>query len=355
MVDLVRASEHPDIVLLGVHAGLGRGTNGEEDMVYDIATKVSGIDAILFGHSHQQLEPTLLGQTFVVQPKNWAISLAKIDLVVERNGGQWKVVSKSGRLLPVTEQVTPDPAIVRIAESYHARTEAYLNQKITEAPATLSAARGRIEDTAVIDAIQHVQLKYAHADVSMTAVFNPRVTVPKGPVTIRQIAALYIYDNELFAIEGNGRMVREALENAARYFKSCVDPACSNTPLINRDFFGFNFDIAQGVSYDVDLTEPAGQRIRNITFKGKPLADSQPLRLAVNNYRAGGSAGYSMFKGAKILWRSYEDIRDLIVRYYSEGHTLPVTPDNNWRIVPEAAREKLGTEIQAEAMRTREM
>jgi 2',3'-cyclic-nucleotide 2'-phosphodiesterase/3'-nucleotidase len=102
--------------------------------------------------------------------------------------------------------------------------------------------------------------------------------------------------------------------------------------------------MAQGVEYEIDLTRPAGQRVRNLRYKGEPLRDDQKLRIAVNNYRAGGSGGYSMFRKAPVLWRSYEDIRELIIRYYS-SHPLPSRPDGNWRVVPEAAQHTLEREV----------
>jgi 2',3'-cyclic-nucleotide 2'-phosphodiesterase/3'-nucleotidase len=143
-------------------------------------------------------------------------------------------------------------------------------------------------------------------------------------------------------------MVREALENSARYFLTCAGD-CSHGPLINSQFLGFNYDMAEGVEYEIDLTRPAGERIRNLRRNGKPLGDDEPLRLAVNNYRAGGSGGYSMFRGAKIVWRSQEEIRDMVIRYYIERKQLPAKADGNWRIVPEAARTTLIQEALAEA------
>src|SRR5262249_23431959 len=157
---------------------------------------------------------------------------------------------------------------------------------------------------------------------------NQRASVRKGPVTVRQIAALYVYDNELYAIEGTGRMVKDALENAARYFLSCQGEACGTAALTNPRVIGFNYDMAQGVQYEIDLTRPEGDRIRNITWKGKPLETGQKLRIAVNNYRAAGSAGYTMFVGAKVLWQSRTEIRDLMIQYYTERKRLPLEPDN---------------------------
>jgi 2',3'-cyclic-nucleotide 2'-phosphodiesterase/3'-nucleotidase len=262
--------------------------------------------------------------------------------------GGWKIVSKTSRLILVTSETIPDAKILAIGRPYHERAESYLNRAIAEAPVALDSRLARVEDSALIDAIQHVQLFYSKADVSFASSFNARVFIPQGPVTIRQIAALYIYENQLYAIEGNGRMVREALENSARYYNTC--PAdCSQGLLINPDVIGYNYDMAQGVDYEIDLREPPGHRIRNLRWRGNPLDDQQALRIAVNNYRAGGSAGYSMFRGAKILWRSPDEIRDLVIQYYSQHKTLPVQPDNNWRVVPETALHTLEREALAGA------
>jgi 2',3'-cyclic-nucleotide 2'-phosphodiesterase/3'-nucleotidase len=254
-----------------------------------------------------------------------------------------RLVAKSSRTISVTIETAADPKIIDIAKPYHELAENFLNTRVGEAPVAMDAKLARVEDSALIDAVHQAQLSYAKADVSFASSFNPNATVPRGPVTIRQIAALYIYENQLYAVEGTGKMVREALENAARYYNSCAAD-CSQGPLINPQIIGYNYDMAQGVNYEIDLTQPPGSRIRNLRWRGKLLADEQPLRIAVNNYRAGGSAGYTMFRDAKIVWRSSEEIRDLMIHYYTEQGRLPAQPDHNWRVVPEAARSTLRTE-----------
>ena len=215
---------------------------------------------------------------------------------------------------------------------------------MAEARVALSGARGRFEDTALVDAIHEVQLHYAAAQVSFASLFQTRVAIPRGPVTRRELAALYLYDNELYAIEGDGRMVREALENAARYFKTCPEPSCERGPLVERTIPGYNYDMAQGVEYELDLTRPAGERVRNLRYRGAPLRDEEPLRIAINNYRAAGSAGYAMFRDAKIVWRSDRAIRDLMADYWSARGRLPEKPDGNWRLLPPQAVETLARE-----------
>ncbi|MGA2878417.1 MAG: 5'-nucleotidase C-terminal domain-containing protein [Bryobacteraceae bacterium] len=353
----LREREHPDILIVAAHAGLDRdprsdtGPAGDarENMVRQIATEIPGIDAIVFGHSHQQLPSLQLGDVLLMQPKNWGISLGEMDFVLQpRETSGWKIVSKSSRLIPVTRDTPADAKILEIGRPYHELAERYLSTPVAEAPVSLDSRLARVEDSALIDAVQQVQLFYSKADVSFASSFNSRVSVPQGPVTIRQIAALYVYENQLYVVEGDGKMVRDALENSARYYNTCASD-CSHGPLINPHVIGYNYDMAQGVDYEIDLTQPAGQRIRNLRWHGKTLDDNQPLRIAVNNYRAGGSAGYSMFHGAKIVWRSPDEIRDLVIQYYSQHKTLPAQPDNNWRVVPETALRTLEREALAGA------
>lgn len=348
----VRGKEHPDIVVVAGHAGLGRdlktgaaepGGLAGENMIYDIASQVAGIDAVVFGHTHGQLASGSIGKVLLMQPKNWGLSLGRMDFTLDDAGGSWRITEKSSRLLPVTAETPADPALEKMGQPYFQAAEAYLQAPVALAEEPLSSEFSRVRDTALIDAIQEVQLAYAKADVSFTSSFNTRVRVHKGPVTVRELAALYLYDNTLYAVEGTGRMVREALENSARFYLAC-NADCSNDRLVNTRMPGYNYDMAQGVEYEVDLAKPEGQRIRNLRWKGKPLADDQKLRLAINNYRAGGSGGYAMFKGANVVWRSSEEIRDMMIEYYTKKKTLPSAPDNNWKIVPEAARISLERE-----------
>ena len=349
----LRASQHPDLIVVAAHTGLGRDLNTgrpdspDENAGYAMAVGVPDVDAIVFGHSHSQLAGAMVGNVLLVQPKNWAISLARLDFTMERKpGGGWTVAKKTSRLIPVTAATEAAPDILAIGKPYEELAERYLDTPVAASAAPLSAALGRVEDTAIVDAVQEVQLAYSHADVSFTALFNPAVRVPQGQVTVRQIAALYPYDNDLYMVEGDGKMVKDALENAARYYLSCEGARCSQLPLTDRSVAGFNFDMAEGVEYEIDLTRPEGSRIRNLRWHGKPLAPDQKLRIAINNYRAAGSAGYSMFAGAKIIWRGQDEIRDMIVHYYTDKKKLPAEPDNNWRLLPDEARKTLEQEAQ---------
>jgi len=344
--------EHPDVIVVVAHSGLDRdpatgaikpGEMPGDNRVWQIAERFPQVDAVIYGHTHQRNPGLRVGKALLVQPRNWAMELARVDFTLARDSSasRWTVEKSDSRLIPVTPETEADPRILQMTRPYHDVAEAYLDKPVAQSAADLSGLRGRFEDSALVDAIQEVQLHYTKADVSFSALFQPSVRVARGPVTVRQLAALYVYDNELYAVEGNGRIVREALENAARYFVTCPDQACATGPLIDPAVMSFNYDMAQGVEYEIDLMRPAGQRIVNLRYKGRPLRDEEPIRIAVNNYRAAGSGGYAMFRDAKVVWRSGRDIRDLMIDYYTERGRLPQAPDRNWRIVPAQAVETL--------------
>ncbi|MEJ7607843.1 MAG: bifunctional UDP-sugar hydrolase/5'-nucleotidase [Bryobacteraceae bacterium] len=235
----LKSKHKPDLIIVAAHAGLDRdlrtgavhgGESAKENMIYAVASGVPGVDAIVFGHTHRELEEANINGVLLTQPKNWGISLARIEFIFDVSEAGSKLLRKSSKLLPVTAATVADQEVLKIAKPYHDLAEAYLNTRVTQSSADLNASESRIEDTAMIDAIHQVQLHFGKADVSFASSFNPRAAIAKGPVTVRQIAALYLYDNELYAIEGNGKMIREALENAARFYNSCRTRAALPEP-----------------------------------------------------------------------------------------------------------------------------
>jgi len=189
-----------------------------------------------------------------------------------------------------------------------------------------------LRDTAIIDLIQRVQLEAGHADVSLAASFNPQARIPKGPVTVRDIAGLYEYENTLVTLELTGQQLKDALEHSAQYFRE-YEPGKSLSELVDQRIPGFNFDIAEGVSYEIDVSRPFGQRIQNLRFKGQPLILTQKLRVVTNNYRVNGGGGYTMYKDAPVVYRSSEEVRELIIDWVERHQTIPPQANNNWRIV----------------------
>jgi 2',3'-cyclic-nucleotide 2'-phosphodiesterase/3'-nucleotidase len=159
------------------------------------------------------------------------------------------------------------------------------------------------------------------------ASFNADARIAKGPVSVRDIAGLYVYENTLAVLEVTGQQLKDALEHSAKYYKPYV-PGKPLTDLIDEKIPAYNFDIAEGVTYELDISKPIGQRIQNLRFHGQPLSPARKLRLATNNYRVNGGGGYTMYKNAPVVYR------ELIIDWVERNKTIPVAPNNNWRIIP---------------------
>ena len=133
-------------------------------------------------------------------------------------------------------------------------------------------------------------------------------------------------------LELTGQQLKDALEHSARYFRA-YEPGKSLSELVDQRIPGYNFDMAEGVTYTLDITKPFGQRIQSLRFKGQPLSPTQKLRVVTNNYRVNGGGGFTMYKGAPVVYRSSEEVRELIIDWVEKHQTIPTQTNSNWRIV----------------------
>ncbi|MDQ2976863.1 MAG: 5'-nucleotidase C-terminal domain-containing protein [Acidobacteriota bacterium] len=340
-VPILREKERADVVVIAMHMGLEEdlrtgeinpGQVPNENEAIAIAKQVPGVDLIFMGHTHRDVPSVVINGVQLIQANYWGRDLARVDLYMENDGGKWHVYGRAARTIPVDDRVEPDAEILKLGEPYNRETQAWLSRAIGESAAELTAAEARFRDTAILDLIQRVQLEAGKADVSMAAVFNPEARIAKGPVTVRDIAGLYVYENTLVVLELTGQQLKDALEHSAKYFR-VYEPGKSLADLVDEKIPAYNFDIAEGVTYELNISKPIGQRIEKLQFRGKPLAPAQKLRLATNNYRVNGGGGYTMYKGAPVVYRSSQEIREMIIDWVERNKTIPTEPDNNWKIV----------------------
>jgi len=341
-VPILRDQEKVDVVVIAMHMGLeedlstGELTPGQvehENEAIAIAKEVPGIDVIFMGHTHREVSSLYINGVLLTQANYWGHQLARADLYLQKAGTGWRMYAKSARTIVNDDRIEPDAEITKIAEPYDRETQGWLSRVIGQSSQELTARDARFRDTAILDLVQKVQLEAGKADVSMVANFNAGARIAKGPVSVRDIAGLYVYENTLVVLEVTGQQLKDALEHLAKYFSAYV-PGKPPSDLVDEKIPAYNFDIAEGVTYDLDISKPVGQRIQNLRFHGQPLSPTKKLRLATNNYRVNGGGGYTMYKDAPVVYRSSEEIRELIIDWVERNKTIPVTPNNNWRIVP---------------------
>jgi 2',3'-cyclic-nucleotide 2'-phosphodiesterase/3'-nucleotidase len=92
------------VVVAVVHSGLDEPSSYDtvstglpsENVAARLAREVPDIDLLVYGHSHKEMADTVIGKTLLMQPKNWATSVAIAHLSVQRQNGRWRVTAKKG-------------------------------------------------------------------------------------------------------------------------------------------------------------------------------------------------------------------------------------------------------------------
>lgn len=103
---LLREQEKADVVVMLSHCGTESTEENHEDET--IAQEVDGIDVILSGHSHREMdEPMLINNTTIAAAGTALHKLGRLD--ISKDGDHWKV--DDYELIPLDERFPPDEKI----------------------------------------------------------------------------------------------------------------------------------------------------------------------------------------------------------------------------------------------------
>ncbi|MEU6279616.1 5'-nucleotidase C-terminal domain-containing protein [Streptomyces sp. NPDC047028] len=334
-----------DVVFLTDHSGLDGSSSYGDELPYIenasnlVAEKVPGIDAILVGHTHVEVSSYTVkneetGKEVVLsEPYCYGMRLTVFDFDLEFERGQWKVTKVAAQTLD-PKGVDEDPEVVRLLDADHELVVKYVNTPVGTCTEDLSAAESCWKDVPVMDFIQEVQMKevakgLSAADaalplISVAAPFSRTADIPAGDVTIRDIAGLYVYDNTLYGKKLTGAQLKDYLEYAAKYYHQVPSGTKVDTATLTNanSFWDYMYDVASGVDYEIDIAQPEGSRIKNLSYQGAPVAADQVFVVAVNNYRANGGSGYPHIASAEIAYSSANEIRQLMIDYVTEKKSL---------------------------------
>jgi 2',3'-cyclic-nucleotide 2'-phosphodiesterase/3'-nucleotidase len=347
-----------DVVICTDHSGLDGGTSYGDAVPYPenasslVAAQVPGIDAILVGHTHVERPQTLVvneqtGRTVVLsEPLMWGMRLSVFDIDLVRERGRWQVASVTAEVRNANT-VEEDPVVAKLVRAEHEKVVAYVNQVVGTCTAAMSAAESTYKDTPIIDFINLVQsdtvtaalagTQYADLPVlSEASPFSRTAAIPAGQVSLRDVAGLYVYENTLDAKILTGAQVKDYLEWSARYFaQTAPDAPVDLAELTNAgNIPDYSYDVLSGVSYDIDIAQPAGSRIVNLTHDGKPVDPAARFVLAVNNYRSSGGSNYPHVAAAQSVWSSSDEIRNTIIAWVQAHGTIDPSTfgADQWRL-----------------------
>ncbi|ALL16029.1 bifunctional 2',3'-cyclic-nucleotide 2'-phosphodiesterase/3'-nucleotidase [Enterobacter asburiae] len=392
-----------DLVVVVAHSGLSADPYQAmaENSVYYLS-EVPGVDAILFGHAHAvfpgkdfasikgaDIEKGTLNGVPSVMPGMWGDHLGVVDLVLNNDGGSWKVTQSKAEARPIYDAAAKkslaaeDKKLVDVLKHDHDATREFVSKPIGKSADNMYSFLALVQDDPTVQVVNMAQKAYAEhfvqgdPDLAKLPVLSAAapfkvggrkndpasyVEVEKGQLTFRNAADLYLYPNTLVVVKATGQEVKEWLECSAGQFNQ-IDPHSSKPQsLINWDGFRtYNFDVIDGVNYQIDVTQPAkydgecqainpqAERIKNLTFNGKAIDPNATFLVVTNNYRAYGGK-FAGTGDSHIAFASPDENRSVLAAWISAeskkaGEIHPAV-DNNWRLAPIHSDTKLDIRIE---------
>lgn len=376
-----------DIIIALSHSGIGsaNATDGMENASVPLAG-IDGVDAVMTGHSHLVFpSPTYKDYAAVDVEKGtihgkpaamggfWGSHLGVIDLMLEQEGGAWRVVTSASEARPISKRnedrsitalVGDDENVLNSVRKDHEETLAYVRRAVGKTDAPLHSYFALVADDPSVQIVSIAQKWYVeemlkgseYAGLPILSAAAPfkaggrggpeyYTDVAAGDVAIKNVADLYLYPNTARAVLVTGQQVKDWLERSAGIFNQII-PGGGDQVLLNPSFPSYNFDVIDGVEYQIDLSQPSkfdpkgnlldasANRIVNLTYQGQPLDMDQKFVIATNNYRASGGGSFPGAKGDTIILEAPDTNRDVIVRYIVEQGTISPSADANWRFAP---------------------
>ncbi|MBR2255783.1 MAG: 5'-nucleotidase C-terminal domain-containing protein [Blautia sp.] len=343
---IAQIGEEADIIMVSAHMGMV--AEFDEDGGTDSAQKILDdnpeVDVLQVAHVHITVNEKQ-GDVVIGGTRNGGREIARFDLILDKDN---QITDASVEIVDMTD-VTPSEEIreIPLIKEAHEKTIAFIQggtgdgeeggaalgsttAKFQPDDEILGLPEGKLEDTAVMDLINLIQLENSQADVSACALFKDTSDLPEGDINYGDIFNIYKFDNTLYRVPVTGRELKNYMEWSAECYNQWK-PGDINISF-DPEYPGYLYDMFAGVDYEINLSKPKGERIENVMFHGEPLQDDQVLMLAVNNYRYSSALKTGELVEGKKEWESSGSIRDMIVAYFAENSPVEPEVDNNWKI-----------------------
>ncbi|MED4585539.1 bifunctional 2',3'-cyclic-nucleotide 2'-phosphodiesterase/3'-nucleotidase [Brevibacillus choshinensis] len=378
-----------DIIVAVPHSGLGPVETAAnlENASYQLS-KIEGIDAILFGHSHlvfpgpgfDNIEGVdgakgLINGKPAVMPGYWGNNLGVIDLTLTQENGKWKVADSTSKAVPIYDKANKasladaDQKVLDAVKEDHDHTVEWVRSAVGTTSSPIFSYFALVQDDPSIQIVTNAQKWFVEKNIKGTEYDGIPVlsagapfkaggrngasyytNIPAGTIAIKNVSDLYIYPNTLKAVLINGSQLQEWLERSAGQFNQIDVKKADEQPLVNEAFPTYNFDVIDGVTYQVDVTQPSkyaidgkladekANRIKNLAYNGKPVKVEDKFIVVTNNYRAGGGGNFPGLDGKNVIIDSPDENRQVVIDYILSEKSINPAADQNWTFAPVNAK-----------------
>lgn len=318
-----------DSIVLVAHMGIDNENNKSDTGVADIANANPELDAIVAGHMHVKIDKAVVNGVIITEPGKYGQSLSRIDLQFIEKNGKFTLVNKDSYTYKI-QGVTSDKSMEDLYQPYHKRLRENANRKIATLTGTdlvpENEVRGipqvHVQDTGISALFQEVGFFFAPiANVIALQIDNDNAELDVGPIKAKDIAYNYQYaGGEITVYEMTGKELKAYMEWSAGYFNSVKEGDLTYSFDLKRRSSKYSTnDFFAGVTYTIDLTKPAGQRITDLNFSnGQKITMDTPIRIGMNSYRM----GHLTRKGGVLENRDFPVLFDTKAIYGEEAGTI---------------------------------
>lgn len=318
-----------DAIVLVAHMGIDNENQRPGTGVGDIARANPELAAIVAGHMHVKVDKEVINGVIVTEPDRYGRALSRIDLQFEQQNGKYVLINKDSYTYSIKD-VDSDRKMEDIYEPYHNTLRANANRPIAQLlghdlvpqDAVKGIPQVHVQDTGISALFQEASRHYApKAQVIALQIDNDRPKLNVGTIAAKDIAFNYQYaGGEITVYQLTGKELKKYMEWSAGYFNQLQDGdvTYSFNPQRRASKYSTN-DFFDGVTYTIDLTKPAGQRITDLKMNnGTPVTDDMPIRLGMNSYRM----GHLTQKGGVLEGMQFPVLSDTKAEYGEEAGTI---------------------------------
>lgn len=375
VIEEIKAAGGADVYVVTAHMGFDS-EYGNGDSAKEVAINNPDVDVVIMGHSHDADKNKTAGNAVLIQPTNNGGKLGKVEVRLQTNGTGYEIVEKKVEFLN-TKGIAEDADLASKLSGYDQRAKADASvvigtlegkdladkNEIADIPESL------VRDQGITDLVNEVQLynskKHLESkgidvntgyQVSAAALFDATSNMKSGDIKRSDISNIYKYDNKLYTIKTNGKQLKRFMEWTSSIYNT-FKPG-DLTVSLDENIRLYQYDMFDGISYEINISKPAGSRIENVKFEkdGKVVEDNDVVYLSVNNYRydsilnAPENSVFEPGTHEKVYDTNNDtisDMRDLIINYITEVKSGSITRniDNNWKLTGVNYDETLRAEV----------
>ncbi len=357
-----------DLIVVMSHSGIGGSTGGDgTGYMEELIQTFDSVDLVFSGHEHRD------GATYVTNPAGKSVPILSPSTKCNKISEAVFTYNKADSTYTLTAEninmrnYAVDEELDSILKPYEtAAWNDYMLQSIGTASGDFSAAGLGDAPSAFMDLINQVQLAYAYdyngqntpddpsddqmAQLSISAPLtsgDAANIISQGDIYLGDMFKLYRYENWFYQIRMTGKEVRTWLEFAATKF--------NNGTVSGWDLTYYDVIYGEGFDYTINLAQPEGSRIVEMTYNGEPVTDDQEFTVVVNNYRYNGGGNYVSYLNehgcefvandeSRIIYSTQYDMiqgedqgqaRNMLANYIREKGTIDPEITSTWKVINE--------------------